>query len=400
MAPIHEGDGNVKIRLSVHETYSTSDRDQVDEGTVGNVSPTELASDEEIIVQHTTQTFKRSLPITQEIKASTSDLAIACPTSSRVLQASNVSHSWTTSIVVSIVIAVLGTAIYEVRPYDKATPGPPAILVFMTATPSLIHPVRSMTVSLHPLLIPQSGDCYGFDSHASSDSPTLSLPLLVPLASAAPPPPRRLATSRTSSTTPLSARVVFCDRGSWKDKEKEIVDVRYADAQIQTDSGRPRLPGGLRISLTLGCIIRGVKAVPNDHLPVELEDGKSSSITDRVLSFSAIVTFDELLDEAIVKSASNTSNMLQELSSAASVRAGSLISTAWRHTGRTKVALARHGFPVRYGAKTLARHIIEQHRMARKRFNAVKAKDFQADMKAAKLQGHNTRKGCKAIEYG
>ncbi|KAG8961131.1 hypothetical protein FRC00_013153 [Tulasnella sp. 408] len=443
IAPIHDDDADVKVRPPVDETYPTSDRDQVEEAPIGNVAPTELAAevdkvaaDEEIVVQHTNAADIQKIASYNPRKKgvhSRPRRRLSFPTSSRVFQAPNVSHSWTTSMsvgvrsiskrklmailmssVVSILVVVLGTAIYKVGPYGKATPA--TVPVSMAATPSIIPartlndgivtsivdtPKVAITTASAAMLLQTPGagpSTMGTAGQRGSSSTTTISDakdevIVKPSLALS---QRPSGTTRPGSATP---RHGLCTRGSKKGKEKEIVDVHYADAQIQTESDRPLLLEGPRIPLTLGYIIRGVKAVLNDHLPTESEDGKSSSITD-LLSLSTIVNFDELLDELIFKFVSKTSSILQELSSVASARAGSLISTASGHIGHAKVTLARHGSLVRSGAKILARHVKEQHRMARKGFNAVKAKDFQAVVKAAKLQGHNMRKGCKAVEYG
>ncbi|KAG8914669.1 hypothetical protein FRC00_011649 [Tulasnella sp. 408] len=202
---------------------------------------------------------------------------------------------------------------------------------------------------------------------------------------------RPSGTTRPSSANPLSARDGLCSRGSRKGKEKEIVDVLYSDAQIQVDSGRSLLPSGFRIPLTLGASIAAPK------LPTESENSKPSSITE-LLPLLAIVNFADLLDEVIFKFVSNTSSILQELSSAVSARAGSLVFTAAGHIGHAKATLLRYSSLVRFGGKILARHVKKFRRMGRKRFNAFTARDFQAVVKAAKLQGYKTRKGCKPIE--
>ncbi|KAG8937713.1 hypothetical protein FRC00_001849 [Tulasnella sp. 408] len=83
------------------------------------------------------------------------------------------------------------------------------------------------------------------------------------------------------------------------------------------------------------------------QIQADSEDGKSSSIPD-LLPLLAIVNFDNLLDEVIFKFVSNTSSILQ------------------------RIVLSRFGscrVPRLHGLRTL--------------------------VKAAKLQGHNMRKGCK-----
>ncbi|KAG8933192.1 hypothetical protein FRC01_010538 [Tulasnella sp. 417] len=420
IAPIHDAD-DVKVRPPVQDAYPTSVRDQLEEAPIGNFAPTELAAevdkvaaDEEIVIQHTNAADIQKIASYNPRKKGANSRPrrrLSFSTSSRVFQPSNISHSWTTSIVVSILVVVLGTAIYKAGPYGKGTS--PAVPASMTATPLLSGPrtlndgIVTPIVDAPKVAIPTPSTTMLLQTpgagpstqgtagqRGSSSTTTISNAKEEVIVK-----PSLALSAVRSSGTPLAVRTGLCTRGSKKGKEKEIVDVHYADAQIQTDSDRPLLLEGPRIPLTLGYIIRGVKAVLKDHLPTESEDGKSSSITD-LLSLSTIVNFEELLDELILKFVSKTSSILQELSSAASVRAGSLISTASGHIGHEKVTFARHGSLVRSGAKILARHVKEQHRMARKGLNAVKAKDFQAVVKAAKLQGHNMRKGCKAVEYG
>ncbi|KAG8954131.1 hypothetical protein FRC04_000351 [Tulasnella sp. 424] len=439
-------DDEVKVRPPVQETYPTSVRDEVDETPIGEFAPTELAAesekpavDEEIVVQHPDAADIQKIASYNRRKRvvnSRPRRRLSFPTSSRVFQASNVSHSWTTSMsvgvrsiskpklmavlvfsIVSILVVVLGTAIYKAGPYRKTTPAtvevsttavpsliPPRTLNDGIVTPILDAPKAVITTSSATMLLqtpgagPSTGGTAGQRGPGSSTAPIRDAKEEVIVKPSLALSVRPSGTTRQGSATPLSVRNGLCSRGSRKGKEKEV-DVHYADAQMQTDSDRPLLLEGPRNPLTLGYIIRGVKAVLNDHLSSESKGSKSNGITD-LLSLSTIVNFEELLDELIMGLVSKTSSILQELSSAASVRAGSLVSTASEHIDNAKVTLSRHGSLVRSGAKILARHVQEQHRMARKGFNAVRAKDFQAVVNAAKLQGHNVKKGCKVVEYG
>ncbi|KIO34262.1 hypothetical protein M407DRAFT_3422 [Tulasnella calospora MUT 4182] len=401
IAHIHDDD-DIKVRPPVQDTYPTSVRDQVEEAPIGKFEPTELAAEidkdaaeEEIVIQHTNAADIQKIASYNPRKKGVNSRPrrrLSFPTSSRVFQAPNLSHSWTTSMsvgvrsiskrklmvvlvssVVSLLVVVLGSAIYKAGSYNIANPAVPGS---MTVTPILNGPrtlnngivtpivdapkVAITTPSTTMLLqTPGAGpSTLGTAGQRGSSSTTTISDVkdeVVVKPSLALSVSRPSGATRHGSATPLSARSGLCTRGSRKGKEKEIADVHYTDAEMQTNSNRPLLLDGPRIPLALGHIIRGVKAVLNDHLPTKSEDGKSSSITD-LLSLSTIVNFDELLDELILKFVSKTSSILQELSSAASVRAGSLISTASGHIAHAKVNLARQGSLVRSGAKILARH--------------------------------------------
>ncbi|KAG8982234.1 hypothetical protein FRB90_006933 [Tulasnella sp. 427] len=323
------------------------------------------------------------------------------------------------SSIVGILVVVLGSAMYKAGPYNKSTAAtvqtpvmvapsliPPCTANERVVTPVIDAPKVAITTSSAPLLLqtPGAGPSTlatagqrGSSSSATTKTnevkdevivkPSLALSVHAPS-----------GTTRQGSATPFIVRNGLCGRGSRKGKEKEIVSEQYTDTGGQTDSmtlDRPLLLEGPKTPLSLGYIIRGVKAVLNDHLPSESQETKSNSITD-LLALSTIVNFEELLDELVVRIMSKTTSILQDLSSAAAVHAGSLISAA----GQAKVTLERHGSLVRSGAKILVKHVKEQHRMARMGFNAVRAGEFQAVVKAAKMQGYNVKKGCKVVEYG
>ncbi|KAG9023437.1 hypothetical protein FS837_005812, partial [Tulasnella sp. UAMH 9824] len=180
IAPIYDGD----------PTPSTSDRDQqVEEGPIGNVASTELApevdkvaADEEIAVQHTNAADIQKITSYNPRKRSVhSGLAVACVQCFPFLDD------------------------IHCRLHSRCRPGHGHLQSWASRQgdphhrPSVHggHPIRSMTVSLHPLSIPPKWRSLRLRQPCSSRLPELVLPLLVPLASAVPPPPRRLATSRT-----------------------------------------------------------------------------------------------------------------------------------------------------------------------------------------------------------
>ncbi|KAG9047335.1 hypothetical protein FS837_002496 [Tulasnella sp. UAMH 9824] len=134
--------------------------------------------------------------------------------------------------------------------------------------------------------------------------------------------------------------------------------------------------------MAVALLVSNARLDGGDYAALETE-----SDTPRILRERKQVTLGELPDEFFLKFISKKSSVLQK-SSITSALAGSLISTDSEHTEYAK----RQDLCEACQTTTSSD--------GEKWFNAVKAKDFQAVVKAAKLQGHDTKNGCKAVECG
>ncbi|KAG8906803.1 hypothetical protein FRB99_006070 [Tulasnella sp. 403] len=321
---------------------------------------------------------------------------------SQMLQGPTVPHSWSTSIIVSLLAIVLGSALYASRTYISTSPiakvaasgapflpatdlGASLTTTYTSICQQSVDQITPTVLLQTPGAGPSTVSTPGQRGRSSASRDTTNPPADAVKRKVDANTARASGTTRPGNATPSPVHAGLWGKG--KGKEKEVVEVSHptdADTTDEHAAEKPLLLEGPRSPLNLGYIcrdvVRGFKSVLYD-LP---RDGRSRLGNDIFGLIPSIhVNIDELLDEMLMRLIDQTTYLLREISAivdsaghSLAKRAESILSSTPVQTAKEK--LARHHSKVRSNTRRLVKGVHAHHKRARA----------------------NARKGRKVLEKG